>query len=349
MQTRPAFGSLVRWTAVLLLWAALSAVPVVRAQTLDPVLAQEFDARSFVPDELRLLQWALSLSGDYNGLLDGHWGQRSQLALERFTARQFTDLPRNVHLPTLAIGLVDALRDDGWQFTGYPGYGGSILFPMQTALPQQATGSFENWQHANSSLRYGFALTRDDALAGFHGYVDGLGPLQDPLYRVRRADRVVTSAVLRAGGRVYMRSDKVGGVWRTVVLTADHPDRHLLASVAASITADAPDPLYLPENGQLLILTERLIAGLDRDTAMADRPTDPPAPPERSGTGSGFLVTADGLGLTNQHVVDGCRRITANGQPATVIAVSALFDLALIRLTERTGCNPPFSPTGPQH
>ncbi len=321
---------------------AMLLAPPVRAQGADPVLAQEFDARRFVPDELRLLQWALSLSGDYNGLLDGAWGLRSQTALEQFTLREFDDLPRNLHLPALAVSLVDGLREDGWQFTGHPGFGGSILFPTRTAIAQQPTGSFLNWQHVSSSLRYGFALTPGDALAGLHGYVARLGPLQEPLYTVRREDRVVTSAVLRSGERVYMRSDPVGRDWRTVVLAADPEDRNLLSAVAASISAAPPDPLVLPRDSRLLWIVDRLFATMDGAAAppTPDTIPDPTPEPEVTATGSGFLVRADGMGLTNSHVVAGCGRLRVNGRPASVVADSEIIDLALIRLADSGGLTP---------
>ncbi len=335
---------MLRRTAFSVMFALLALfwTPPVAAQGIDPLLAREFDARDYASSELRLLQWALSLSGDYNGLLDGKWGKRSQTALERYSFREFEDRPRNLHLPVLAVSLVNGLRDDGWQFSGHPGFGGSMLFPTKTAVQQRASGSFQNWQHTTSSLRYGFALTTGDALDGFHRFVADLGPLQEPIYWVRRADRVVTSAVLRSGERVYMRSDPVGRLWRTVVLRAEYQDRNLLAAVAASISGDAPLPLYLPENGQLQRVMNRLSAEIDRENAVDKPPAPAPAPQVsgRSGSGSGFLVTLDGLGLTNQHVVEGCGRLMVNGQPATVTAQSETFDLALIRLTAPAGLRP---------
>ncbi len=68
----------------------------------------------------------------------------------------------------------------------------------------------------------------------------------------------------------------------------------------------------------------------------------------RSGSGSGFLVTPDGYGLTNSHVVanrDGLVATTADGDrlDAEVIGDDPATDLALLRLAAR---DLPFAPLG---
>jgi S1-C subfamily serine protease len=61
-----------------------------------------------------------------------------------------------------------------------------------------------------------------------------------------------------------------------------------------------------------------------------------PAPAGRRGgrpigTGSAFAVTANGLAITNAHVVQGCRSVVDDqGRPARVIAADRRRDLALI-------------------
>jgi len=69
---------------------------------------------------------------------------------------------------------------------------------------------------------------------------------------------------------------------------------------------------------------------------------------ERGGSGSGFLVTPDGYGLTNRHVVGNRGRLkatTADGDrlDAEVIGDDPATDLALIRLAAR---DLPFTPLG---
>jgi serine protease Do len=69
------------------------------------------------------------------------------------------------------------------------------------------------------------------------------------------------------------------------------------------------------------------------------RGADPQGPQlDRSGTGSGFVVSADGLILTNHHVVAGADSVTVrfSGErvehPATVVGTDANTDLALLRI-----------------
>ncbi|MEC9434753.1 MAG: serine protease [Pseudomonadota bacterium] len=49
------------------------------------------------------------------------------------------------------------------------------------------------------------------------------------------------------------------------------------------------------------------------------------------GSGSGSIVTWQGHILTNHHVVDGCDRLTVNGNPALLLGVDIVNDLALLR------------------
>jgi len=82
-------------------------------------------------------------------------------------------------------------------------------------------------------------------------------------------------------------------------------------------------------------------------TAAAVRPPRPDDQPGRNGPGqrpdagaasygTGFFVTANGHLLTNKHVIEGCRAVSAtlNGQlvPAQVVAVDRQQDLALLRI-----------------
>jgi S1-C subfamily serine protease len=63
-----------------------------------------------------------------------------------------------------------------------------------------------------------------------------------------------------------------------------------------------------------------------------------------TGAGSGFIVSSDGLILTNNHVVTGAAKLTVTLDdtrqlPATVVATDATHDLALVRI-DATGLPP---------
>ena len=314
------------------------------AQNNQTFLFRPFEARLFDPEELRLLQWALSLEGDYIGLIDGAWGARSQTALAAFSSRRYSDSPRIAHVPALAMRLIDQISDEGWGFSAFPGYGGSILFPDKATVETPQSGSFRNWAHTTSSLNYSFALTNADKMVGFHSYVSSQSPLAEPLYTVRRKDRIVTSAVLRSGMRIYVRSDLINGFWRTVLLSAKAQDKNWLSAVAASIAPTPPRPITLPENGMLYRALDALLAEIDDAPPATAQQTPPPekrsAPDQLTSSGTGFLVTAAGVGLTNDHVVAQCSSLRVNSAAATVIDQSQTFDLAIIQLANTRGLEP---------
>jgi S1-C subfamily serine protease len=58
-------------------------------------------------------------------------------------------------------------------------------------------------------------------------------------------------------------------------------------------------------------------------------------------TGSGFLVNNEGVIVTNAHVIDGCRKVLANGIDSstelTVLAVDGANDLALVQSAKPLG------------
>lgn len=63
----------------------------------------------------------------------------------------------------------------------------------------------------------------------------------------------------------------------------------------------------------------------------------PPPPPKQRGSnfGSGFFIRAEGTGITNAHVVNGCATATIDGYGrARIAARDAKNDLALVQLTE---------------
>ena len=70
-------------------------------------------------------------------------------------------------------------------------------------------------------------------------------------------------------------------------------------------------------------------------------------PPRRGGTGSGFIIDADGHILTNNHVVEGADEILVNldddnEYTATLIGTDPKTDIALIKINREKGDNTPF-------
>jgi len=57
-------------------------------------------------------------------------------------------------------------------------------------------------------------------------------------------------------------------------------------------------------------------------------------------SGTGFWVSASGVALTNQHVVDGCKNLRLDGKLGEVVSSSEQFDLALVKLSQESATNP---------
>jgi S1-C subfamily serine protease len=69
----------------------------------------------------------------------------------------------------------------------------------------------------------------------------------------------------------------------------------------------------------------------------AAAPSKPAEAPHGDSSGTGFFVTPGGVGVTNAHVVNGCKTITSPRWGAvTVLAVDKVADLAVFK-TERSG------------
>lgn len=323
--------------------ASLAPAPRAVAQAEYGALAAPFNASRLTWDERRFLQLSLALVGQYNGLLDGDWGPMSARAFSRYTSQTFGSAPVNLHMAALAFEFFSQVGEEGWDFTAFPGYGGSILFPLDAAQERPRTGSFRNWVHLTSSLSYAFARSTLNQALEHHAYVASRHRGRDPLYTVRKPDLLVTSAKTATGGVVYARSDLIFGSWRTVILSADEVDANLAMAVSASISPAPPRPLRFPDDGFLARVIEDFIAIAEEETAPAPPESVaremPPSSPKRS-SGTGFLVMEDGLVMTNKHVVEGCRQITVNGSDAALVAMSDIFDLALVKASDTRGLEP---------
>ncbi len=86
-----------------------------------------------------------------------------------------------------------------------------------------------------------------------------------------------------------------------------------------------------PENDDDVAGTESSVADDAPDTAPKDEFSE--------STGTGFYVNAEGSVLTNAHVVEGCRAILVDGEPARLEASSEDFDLAILRVGDTVNDN----------
>jgi len=78
-------------------------------------------------------------------------------------------------------------------------------------------------------------------------------------------------------------------------------------------------------------MTLRLSADPRCQKAPTTRRAERPATPGPVATGSGFIISTDGLVVTNHHVIEGCSAVKVPPGLATVVASDPYFDLALLR------------------
>ena len=312
----------------------------------------------------RFIQLALAFQGDYNGLLDGDWGKRSQQALEAYAFRESGQAPANWHLSGLAFDLVEEIDRGGWQMYYNALLGMSYLFPTAQSEEAGSDSNFNNWEHTASSLRYSFTTSDQDRAQKIHDFVYGEAAAGSDPYSLRKDDFAIT-AVQKANGRhLYARSHYLRGQWSTVVLSADDRDVHLVRAVTASMQEGQATPIRFQQGGFLDRNIQATLDFIDRQDQenppvaapsapvasasggdsvnrprAAAQPDTTPAPvtrpePKRSASssGTGIVVRSDGLVLTNAHVVDGCTDLRIDGRPATLRNVSDTYDLALLSI-----------------
>ncbi len=123
----------------------------------------------------------------------------------------------------------------------------------------------------------------------------------------------------------------VGGASGAVGATLSHDETAPAAPAASttvpSTTRTVDDPSGAKDSaGAVYDATKDSVAFISATSA------------EGQATGSGFVVSADGKIITNEHVVDGARQVTVSlgvdgtARPATVLAADASKDLALLQV-----------------
>lgn len=199
------------------------------------IIWQAVDPGRMGQQDKRFIQLALAFQGDYNGLLDGKWGKRSQQALEAYAFRESGQAPANWHLSGLALDLVEEMARGGWQMQYNPTLGMAYLFPTAQAEQAGSEVNFTNWDHTASSLRYSFTTSDPPRAQKIHDFViAGAAAGSDP-YSVRK-DGFAVSAVQKSNGRhLYARSHFLRGHWSTVIISADDRDVSLVRAVTASM------------------------------------------------------------------------------------------------------------------
>ncbi len=305
----------------------------------------EFDARLLTAEEKRFLQAGLAFENSYKGLIDGAWGAGSQRALEGYELRNGrTAFVSNADVLFLAIETYKILEKDGWVRQYNSALDMSFLVPTVGFVAGAPSENFANMELAGTSLGYSLTIGDGYKTQPLHEFTarEGIGEV----YQVRKPLLWITSARTATGVSVYTRSDFRHGSWSTILLSARDDDAGALAAVTGSIQPGFAQQIGISP-GVLVkgikAMSAMLDDGASGQVAIAPAPaaaasggSDEPA----QGFGTGFLVSAEGDFLTNNHVVSRCASVSIDGVPATVVATDAAFDLALLRVSPAPAADP---------
>ena len=309
-------------------------------------LPLEFDARFLTDDEKRFLQAGLAFQDVYNGMIDGAWGPASQRALERYERENNRDaIVTNNEVVWFAIETYEFFEKQGWVEQYNSGLDMSFLVPSAAIREGSPSDHFVNLELAGTTFGYSLTFSDADTRTGLHDYTTREAAAAP--YTVRKPDIWISSGRTKSGVSLYTRSDFRRGGWSTIMLSASNVDAGILAAVSGSIKPGYAPAIGISE-GRLVdgvTTISELLKGPDAgapSTGVVSNPSpttpaaEPPAtPPSDSntpkGSGTGFLVSVDGHYITNNHVIEGCSSVTVDGNPATIVAQDALFDLALIQ------------------
>lgn len=302
------------------------------AQKPAQILAERFDSRRVNPQEVTLIQIALVEAGLYRGWIDGKWGRISQRALRDYARKNldFNWTPNIVAALAAQIGR-SFLQTYAFEYRFLSPYSAAVLVPTKVVSRQRAESFLALWSNTSGTLRFG-VLSRD--ANGVHQVIEER--MSRTIRRVRGGDRWVTIGQSGGKGLLFARSDRVDGRWITLIVWATDDRMTPLAWTVAlgyAVTSRAPKlngPT--PYLDRLWRETDAFFAAEGRKRASdVIGKKEQPERRQPGGAGTGFFINSTEV-VTNQHVIDGCRRVeTADGRRFRVLRTDREADLALLR------------------
>ncbi len=207
---------------VLLLWplAALAQ----DGPTLDPKALGAQDAR--------FLQAALVWSGDYAGLTDGDWGERSETALQAWLARSGQAGATGPDLlPRLADFAAEAAANGWTTFNLDAKLTVALPVGLLVAGPDEP-GQME-FRSPSDDLVFRILFGLPGEAEEMHAWMLDAHAGPEAPYHSERGDRAVTAIQLSNGKRVYLRTALVEGVAVSMQVVSE-PRQRLRADLIAS-------------------------------------------------------------------------------------------------------------------
>ena len=313
---------------------------LIEASEAQGLLSEVFQAGRMTSSEKRMLQSILALRGDYNGLIDGDWGRRSETALRHAVDKDFGGGdPLNWQIASMLFDFLDAVDENGWSIRPVAPLAIAMWFPEKLLILRDRDGAFEEWRSADDRVSVSFLDLQDYEVVEAHSHLFGMSGQSKEPYTVRGNTRWVTS-VVTPYVTGYLRSDLIAGTWSTVLIFTDAGMKGEMALMSGSIRAGRGYDVVPPDRGYLMQSFEAYLSALaeinveKEPVARPDQGRAPEVAAEGS-SGTAFYVTSDAIALTNAHVVEGCDRISLDRNPARILAMSSAFDLAALQRVDQ--------------
>lgn len=228
-----------------------------RADEFD-LLFEEFDARPLTEAEKLMLQTGLAFEGDYNGLIDGSWGRRSQTALGAYARRIYATRdfgagqdrrPQYLHAYLVVSSAIDQIGRLGWRDVHFPKSGLSLAAPWGLL---QRTDKPDFWTTSSQDLELQYSTDLSWQVEDTHRKFERYHSVPERPYFVRRDDRMVTSVRFANGGGAYLRSDILENEWVTVFIMAKSKSAYDMMRLISSGIHIGPPRNWTVPNGSLL-------------------------------------------------------------------------------------------------
>ncbi|MGR3503087.1 S1C family serine protease [Pseudaestuariivita sp.] len=283
-----------------------------------------FSPEQLTHAEIVYLQAAAALFGDYNGLLDGKWGRRSQSALHKAT-------DSNVVRWRNLTGLIDrtdhAFSRDGWDVLNFEHSGTSHWAPMEIVnLEKHPDHTTLVTLDRSLPLRVMFEYPQKTYEQ--HLWLQSAHVGTEPFYHRSKPDLMISSGRISSGKNVYLRSERRGEIYATTLIQNTSGQQGRANLIAASFKLRHQSMPVLPMDGVLAAL---------RSSAKPTPPAHPEPGARAAGapSGTGFYVNATDI-MTADHVVDGCAWVSlADGTALTILARDPDLDLAVLTSSRR--------------
>lgn len=299
-------------------------------------LFESFDAKNLSAPEQWALQFALTLKGHYQGLMDGQWGRMSQAALTKFSRTDYQQEPLNIHTVDLAGQMQNEIQQNGWRYVNDQATRYHFLLPLALIDQQSKRGQQANiavWDSSRTSLAISARVEDSNAVnIGHRRLLSGHRGSEAPL-NVRRDNRLITSITDRRGFYTYVRSERAGPRWRSIVITAKPDDKVLFNVAVGSVRAGSRPSVGIAPGSYLeqMIDLATEYAAYSPPSEVAE-PAAPNRPPNRQdlAIATGIFVNSDGFAITNASVVSDCDYILANGYNMSLMALFEDIDVAIL-------------------